>query len=88
MRACVLAGAILCASAILTPHASANDSVTYGYDALGRLIQTTHTGTVNNGLPSTYSYDTDVHIRKYLPGVWETIFLGLDPQDSTPVLPN
>lgn len=34
-----------------------SDAVTYTYDALGRLVQTSHSGTVNNGVNSTYSYD-------------------------------
>jgi YD repeat-containing protein len=31
--------------------------VTYSYDARGRLVQVTHTGTVNNNVASSYTYD-------------------------------
>ena len=36
---------------------SASETVTYSYDALGRLIQVSRSGTVNNGASETYSYD-------------------------------
>jgi hypothetical protein len=37
--------------------ASATENVTYTYDALGRLTQSSTTGTVNNGLAAAVSYD-------------------------------
>lgn len=37
--------------------ASATENVTYTYDALGRLTQSSTTGTVNNGLSASVSYD-------------------------------
>jgi YD repeat-containing protein len=43
---------LLCAEA-----AHASETVNYTYDARGRLVQTAHSGTVNNGLASSYSYD-------------------------------
>lgn len=37
--------------------AQAAETVTYTYDARGRLIRVVHTGTVNNGVDKTYTYD-------------------------------
>jgi len=35
----------------------AAETVTYTYDALGRLVAVVHSGTVNNGVQVTYQYD-------------------------------
>lgn len=48
----VLAVGLLCASA-----ASATETITYTYDARGRLIKVVHTGTVNNNNQACYKYD-------------------------------
>jgi hypothetical protein len=49
---------ILAASALgIAAAAQAGETVTYSYDALGRLTATTSTGTVNNGAASALSYD-------------------------------
>lgn len=37
--------------------ASAAETITYVYDARGRIVQVTRTGTVNNGVTTTYTYD-------------------------------
>ena len=37
--------------------ASANETITYSYDAKGRLVKVVHTGTVNNNVIANYSYD-------------------------------
>ena len=37
--------------------AQASETVTYTYDAKGRLVKVVHTGTVNNSLTTTYSHD-------------------------------
>lgn len=37
--------------------AYAAETITYTYDALGRLVQVTRSGTVNNGASATYGYD-------------------------------
>ena len=37
--------------------ASANETITYTYDARGRLIKVVHTGTVNNNNQACYVYD-------------------------------
>src|SRR5436309_8189046 len=35
----------------------ANETQTYSYDARGRLVKVSHTGTVNNGNNACYAYD-------------------------------
>lgn len=37
--------------------AQAAETVTYIYDAKGRLVKVVHTGTVNNNVQTTYSHD-------------------------------
>jgi hypothetical protein len=37
--------------------ASASETISYTYDALGRVVQVSRTGTVNNGVTANYSYD-------------------------------
>lgn len=37
--------------------AYAAETVTYTYDSRGRLIQVSHSGTVNNNVVTTYTYD-------------------------------
>jgi uncharacterized protein RhaS with RHS repeats len=37
--------------------ASANETITYTYDAKGRLVQVARSGTVNNGVTTSYTYD-------------------------------
>lgn len=37
--------------------AQATETVTYTYDAKGRLVKVVHTGTVNNNLTTTYDHD-------------------------------
>ena len=37
--------------------ASAAETITYTYDARGRLVKVSHGGTVNNNLVTTYTYD-------------------------------
>src|SRR5262245_4331077 len=51
--------AILAFAVVVTLGASAraSETITYQYDALGRLVQVTRTGTVNNGASAAYTYD-------------------------------
>jgi hypothetical protein len=42
---------------LLGAAAYAAETITYSYDARGRLIQVAHTGTVNNNVTSNYVYD-------------------------------
>ena len=37
--------------------ALAAEAITYTYDALGRLVQVVHSGTINNGQTTVYSND-------------------------------
>lgn len=48
--------AVLAALATTTPI-SAAETITYRYDAKGRLIKVERTGTVNNGVKSEYTHD-------------------------------
>jgi outer membrane biosynthesis protein TonB len=41
----------------LATAASASETTTYTYDALGRLVSTSSSGTVNNGLATSVGYD-------------------------------
>lgn len=47
----------LAITAMYAPAASAAETITYVYDARGRLVQVTHSGSVNNGVQTTYTYD-------------------------------
>jgi YD repeat-containing protein len=42
---------------LLATAALATETITYKYDARGRLVQVSHSGTVNNGKTSTYTHD-------------------------------
>ncbi|WP_253201217.1 RHS repeat domain-containing protein [Sphingomonas quercus] len=37
--------------------AIAAETITYSYDAQGRLVQVAHSGSVNNGQATTYAHD-------------------------------
>jgi RHS Repeat len=45
--------------ALLMPSVAANaaETITYKYDAKGRLIEVKRTGTVNNNVTTTYTHD-------------------------------
>ena len=43
--------------------ARASETITYSYDAKGRLVKVVHSGTVNNNLAATYMFD-DADNRK------------------------
>jgi YD repeat-containing protein len=55
MRTIPFIGALL--ALLLGKAAGAAETVTYTYDAKGRLIKVVHTGTVNNNLTTTYTHD-------------------------------
>jgi YD repeat-containing protein len=44
-------------SIFLTSAATAAESVTYSYDARGRLVEVVRTDSANNTVRTTYSYD-------------------------------
>ncbi len=50
----LLIGAALMA---LPAAASAAETITYRYDARGRLVKVERSGSVNNGIVTTYSHD-------------------------------
>ena len=54
MRMRLLLGCVLVGLPIT---AQATETVTYTYDAKGRLVKVVHTGTVNNNLTTTYGQD-------------------------------
>jgi hypothetical protein len=49
----LLLGTLLVSSA----SAFAAETITYTYDAKGRVVTVVHTGTVNNNVQVTYEYD-------------------------------
>ena len=49
--------ALLISSALFVGAAHAGETVTYTYDAKGRLVKVVHTGTVNNNVQTTYTHD-------------------------------
>ena len=53
LRAVVLASV----AGLLASSAMASETISYSYDALGRLVQVARSGAVNNGVSESYSYD-------------------------------
>jgi hypothetical protein len=53
MRLLVLAGTMLA----LGSAASGAETITYTYDARGRLVKVERSGTVNNGVVTSYGHD-------------------------------
>lgn len=51
------AGIVLAAAASGAEPAAANETITYSYDARGRLVRVVRTGTVNNGVTADYAHD-------------------------------
>lgn len=51
--------------AIVAGIARASETITYTYDAKGRLILVSHTGTVNNNVIANYTFDAADN-RKHL----------------------
>ena len=43
--------------ALISSAASAAETITYSYDARGRLVQVVRSGSVNNGVTTSYSLD-------------------------------
>ena len=48
---------ILLAGLLSASLAHATETITYTYDAKGRLVKVVHTGTVNNGVTVDYTHD-------------------------------
>jgi YD repeat-containing protein len=53
----VLAAMSLGLPLLTATAAGASETITYSYDARGRLKQVVHSGTVNNGVTTTYGHD-------------------------------
>lgn len=53
MRACFVFALLI----LLGAAAYAAETITYTYDARGRVVQVNHSGTVNNNVVTNYSYD-------------------------------
>lgn len=49
----VITAALLAAAGV----ASASETITYSYDAKGRLIRVAHAGSVNNNVIANYTFD-------------------------------
>jgi hypothetical protein len=55
MKRTVILAAIAVVATVLAAHAA--ETVTYTYDAKGRLIKVVRVGSVNNNVQTSYSYD-------------------------------
>lgn len=54
----LLKSLVVCAcAAIVAGPAFAGETITYTYDAKGRLVKVVHAGTVNNNIQTTYTHD-------------------------------
>lgn len=53
LKGLVVSGALV----ISTTAAHAGETITYTYDAKGRLVKVVHAGTVNNNVQTTYVHD-------------------------------
>ncbi len=49
--------AILTAAALAATPAAAAETITYRYDARGRLVEVARTGSVNNNVTTNYTFD-------------------------------
>lgn len=56
-KAGIAALATITATTLIGGIARAAETITYSYDAKGRLVKIEHAGTVNNNVKSEYSYD-------------------------------
>jgi YD repeat-containing protein len=44
-------------AALTAVAATASETINYSYDVRGRLVQVRHSGTANNNVSATYTYD-------------------------------
>lgn len=49
--------AAICCAGVGAAAAWASEAITYSYDARGRLVKVEHSGSVNNNVSVTYTYD-------------------------------
>ena len=57
LSAAAVAAGLIASSTVVSTTASAAETITYAYDARGRLIKVVHTGTVNNNTQTCYKLD-------------------------------
>lgn len=57
MEATVRATIAILIIVLLGAAAYASETITYQYDARGRLVQVSHNGSVNNNVVTNYAYD-------------------------------
>jgi hypothetical protein len=57
LRTTVRAGVIALSVASLAAPAQSAETITYSYDAKGRLVKVVRTGTVNNNVTVEYAHD-------------------------------
>lgn len=48
---------LVCALALVSPPATAAETLTYTYDARGRVVKVERSGSVNNGVKTEYTRD-------------------------------
>lgn len=48
---------LACAALGVAAAAVASETITYSYDSRGRLVKVVRSGSVNNNVSATYSYD-------------------------------
>lgn len=56
-RAGIFCAAFIAAIGVAAISADASETITYKYDARGRLVRVERTGTVNNNVSAEYAYD-------------------------------
>jgi YD repeat-containing protein len=56
MRRCILSSCAI-AALVTSTAAAASETISYSYDARGRLKQVARSGSVNNGVNTSYTYD-------------------------------
>lgn len=57
MRSTLLSCSALAIMLVIPTQSSSNETITYTYDAKGRLVKVVHTGSVNNGVTKEYTHD-------------------------------
>ncbi|MCL6684458.1 hypothetical protein [Sphingomonas alba] len=57
MRSEIITGLLTATGVALAMSAEASETINYTYDARGRLITVNRTGSVNNGVNTTYNID-------------------------------
>ena len=61
----IILGALIAAQILTTDFARAASTTTYTYDALGRLVQTNTSGTINDGVQVKSTYDPADNRKTY-----------------------